>query len=217
MEFIYEADGALSDDLCDFIIEKYEKDPNKHPGYISYKTLDKKSPITVSHIKKTTDIDTGSTSCVKKEWDYIVKLIQNICVEHTHRYLINFVNDNIDKISSDHTEFINGIGSRIVFDYISNPQIQKYEKGGYFKWHDDQVEPRILSFIIYLNTLDDGDGGETEFFCGKIIKPKRGKIVIFPATWNYFHRGKEILNGSKYIVSIFGGYKNIKSNNTYEI
>lgn len=207
MEFIYEADGALSDDLCDFIIKKYEKDPNKNPGYVFSKTPDKKTSAIASHIKKTTDVHTGSTSCLKKEWEYIVKLIQNICVEHTQKYLVNFINDNIDKISSDRAEFINGIGSRIAIEHFSLPLIQKYEKGGYFKWHDDQGEYRFLTFIIYLNTLDDGDGGETEFFCGKTIKPKRGKIIIFPATWTYFHRGKEILNGSKYIVSLFGGHK----------
>ena len=49
----------------------------------------------------------------------------------------------------------------------------------------------------YLNTVDEG--GETEFFDGGIIKPSKGTLVLFPATWDNVHRGKMPISSDKYI------------------
>jgi hypothetical protein len=43
----------------------------------------------------------------------------------------------------------------------------------------------------------------TEFLNGKKIKPEPGKIVFFPTTWTYAHRGQPIEKGNKYIVTGF--------------
>jgi hypothetical protein len=52
-----------------------------------------------------------------------------------------------------------------------------------------------------LNDVEEDSGGTTEFSCGKIIQPKAGKIVFFPCTWTYFHRGKTLEKGIKYIAT----------------
>jgi hypothetical protein len=46
---------------------------------------------------------------------------------------------------------------------------------------------------------DDYEGGETEFGCGITIKPTAGKTLIFPSSWLFPHRGKEVISGTKYI------------------
>ena len=75
----------------------------------------------------------------------------------------------------------------------------------HYDWHHDDSNHviRKLTCIWYLNTLDEDSGGCTEFQCGKKIKPEEGKLLIFPATWNYLHRGQKLLKGEKFIINTF--------------
>ena len=56
---------------------------------------------------------------------------------------------------------------------------------------------RFLVCFLYLN--DVKDGGYTEFIDGTKIQPKTGRILIFPATWTYIHRGYPPETETKYI------------------
>ena len=58
----------------------------------------------------------------------------------------------------------------------------------------------IILISIYLN--DVKEGGETEFLhFSKRVKPKTGRIVIWPAGFPYVHRGNPPLSGEKYILT----------------
>ena len=76
---------------------------------------------------------------------------------------------------------------------------------GYHVWHIEHGkgfsnEPRAFVFSIYLNDVEDG--GETEFLhFSKRVKPKTGRIVIWPAGFPYVHRGNSPLSGEKYILT----------------
>jgi hypothetical protein len=84
-------------------------------------------------------------------------------------------------------------------------KIQKTEVGGgYHSWHTENtsldMSARLLTFTLYLN--DIGDGGETEFlYYPKRIKPKTGKLVMWPAGFTHTHRGNPPLDGTKYILT----------------
>ena len=91
-------------------------------------------------------------------------------------------------------------------DYFSDTgyQVKMYEPDGFYSWHDDyMIDPssgvRILTYIWYLN--DDFDEGETEFYDGTIIKPKTGRMLFFPATWLYVHRGRTVKSNKKFIAT----------------
>ena len=61
--------------------------------------------------------------------------------------------------------------------------------------------------MTYLN--DVKKNGETEFFYQKLkIKPKKGLTLIWPATWEYTHRGNICKEQEKYIVTGWYSYKN---------
>lgn len=80
-------------------------------------------------------------------------------------------------------------------------QVQRTDPSGGYIWHNDSHVytdryERVYTYIWYLNTVDGG--GETEFADRK-IKPEVGKLVLFPATWNYIHRGLPPKEGLKYI------------------
>jgi hypothetical protein len=76
---------------------------------------------------------------------------------------------------------------------------------GYHVWHIEHGkgfdnEARAFVFSIYLNDVEDG--GETEFLhFSKRVKPKTGRIVIWPAGFPYVHRGNPPLSGEKYILT----------------
>jgi len=76
---------------------------------------------------------------------------------------------------------------------------------GYHVWHIEHGkgfsnEARAFVFSIYLNDVEEG--GETEFLhFSKRVKPKTGRIVIWPAGFPYIHRGNSPLLGEKYILT----------------
>lgn len=79
--------------------------------------------------------------------------------------------------------------------------------GGYHIWHGEQGNgphaERVLVYMLYLNTLAEGDGGETEFlYQRKRIRPKQNTMLIWPAAFTHAHRGNTVLGSqSKYIVT----------------
>jgi hypothetical protein len=90
--------------------------------------------------------------------------------------------------------------------HYTNLKIQKtLPTEGYHVWHVEHnkgfhIEPRAFVFSIYLNDVEEG--GETEFLhFSKRVKPKTGRIVIWPASFPYVHRGNPPLSGEKYIIT----------------
>ncbi len=90
--------------------------------------------------------------------------------------------------------------------FFTNLKIQKtLPTEGYHVWHIEhsrgfENEPRAFVFAVYLN--DVKKGGETEFLnFAKRVKPKQGRIVIWPAGFPYVHRGNPPLSGEKYLLT----------------
>lgn len=102
--------------------------------------------------------------------------------------------------------YIKEIGAEVFSSEYRYTQlkIQKTEPGeGYHLWHVEHsfVSPeRAFAWIIYLNDINDG--GETEFLHQKTrVSPKKGRIVIWPASFPYVHRGNPPLKDTKYILT----------------
>ena len=90
--------------------------------------------------------------------------------------------------------------------YFTSLKIQKtLPTEGYHVWHIEygrgyDNEPRAFTWSIYLNDVEEG--GETEFLYQSMrVKPKAGRIVIWPASFPYVHRGNSPLSGKKYIIT----------------
>lgn len=84
-------------------------------------------------------------------------------------------------------------------------KIQKTVKGGgYHVWHFEsgsfEVAPRVLTYIVYLNDVEEG--GETEFlYQSKRVKPKQGTMVLWPGSFTHAHRGNPPLTNEKYVLT----------------
>ena len=90
--------------------------------------------------------------------------------------------------------------------YYTQQKIQKtLPTEGFHNWHIEHAEgfeheSRAFVFSVYLNNVKEG--GETEFLhFSKRVKPKTGRIVIWPAGMPYIHRGNPPLSGEKYILT----------------
>lgn len=88
-------------------------------------------------------------------------------------------------------------------------RIKRYENNGEdrFDTHVDVTDyesaRRFLSFFWYLNEVDEG--GET-IFNELTIKPKMGRMVVFPPLWMFPHRGNKPISGNKYLLSTYLHY-----------
>ena len=182
--YIFEVENTVSGELCDEIIKKFESDHRKEQGRMS-RGVD-------TTVKKSTDIRSGQYN----DW-FPIGQVAGVEVAKAMKQYLNHLNKtglNINNIVDDVLE-----NSRIGF-----PNIQKTEQGGYYKWHiDETTKNRLITYIIYLNDVEEGCGGTTDFSCGKSVIPKRGKLLLFPATWNYIHTGKTLKKGVKYIATGF--------------
>lgn len=79
--------------------------------------------------------------------------------------------------------------------------------GGYHLWHGEQGNfenaNRVLTYILYLNTLDHSSAGETEFlYIQRRVRPVENTLVLWPAAFTHAHRGNTVFNQtSKYIIT----------------
>ena len=82
----------------------------------------------------------------------------------------------------------------------------RYKEGYFYKLHVDKgssgnkdQNDRILSCIAILN--DDYNGGELAFFNRqKVLKLKKGSIVVFPSNFVFPHEVLPIISGTRYSI-----------------
>jgi hypothetical protein len=185
MEYIYEAHDIVPKELCKQIIEKFENDPDKVCGQVGVG-----EKVVNENLKKTMDLHIVN----KPEWEIIYDQLERILAAGIYRYFDYLFHGPFAEVDC----FIRRTFSEVDMTRL---QIQRYKVGDFFKWHVDSISgvDRVFAFIIYLNEND----GCTEFLNGKKVKPEPGKIVFFPTTWTYPHRGQEIKVGTKYIITGF--------------
>ena len=185
MDFVYEIPNNISSEKCKEIIERFEKEPGTRPGVVAGGYIPK--------IKQSLDINISDPLAIKNNWKDIDEYLCNQLRQGMLMYE-DYLN-NMYKSKGVYP--ILKMNFKNSFD--TGYQIQKTVKGGYYEWHHDgyQQQGRVLTFLWYLNSLDPmGDGGCTEFECGRRVFPEEGKLILFPATWTYPHRG-EPLNTDK--------------------
>ena len=170
--FIYIKKDTLPKSFCSNVIEKFEQDDRKKQGVVG-------SGINLD-MKISCDLNISEYD----DWNTFDEVFYKSLNSELHEYS-DFVPD-IFKLWD-----INLDGNDTGY------QIQRTRPGDFYNWHHDSVGTRILTFIWYLN--DVKHNGYTEFLDGTKIQPETGKFVIFPATWNYMHRGVSPKDETKYI------------------
>lgn len=186
--FIWVKDGVISAKMCKSIIAKFNADERKSPGLTGAGYQPK--------AKRSTDLIISG----KEEWKEEDALFFDVLAKNHPTY-----QTHVDKAMNGESS-IQIFGTPDVKD--SGYQVQKTVPGEEYIWHHDSVTAdaytRVLTYIWYLN--DVPEGGETEFYDGTLIQPKRGRMVLFPATWTFMHRGRTPAS-DKYIVTGWMSHK----------
>lgn len=174
-------ENVLSDNICDYLIDCFENNQSNHE-VISNDRRPNFTQLNVTQLSKQFD-----------ELEKYHKQLIKIVIERKKSYY-SYINSNCFPESN-------------AFEYF---RIKRYlpNSNEVFDAHvdvtDHESARRFLSFMVYLNDVDDG--GET-VFDDLVIKPKKGKLVIFPPLWMFPHKGKEPLSGPKYILTTYLHYK----------
>ena len=77
---------------------------------------------------------------------------------------------------------------------------------------DHDTSRRFLAFFIYVN--DVGEGGETKFlnmykpgtYIPFTVTPNRGRLLMFPPLWPWYHAGLKPESGNKYLIHSYCHY-----------
>ena len=83
--------------------------------------------------------------------------------------------------------------------------IQKIKPSqGYHGWHCEnsgiEYGRRLLAVMLYLNDVEEG--GETEFlYQSRRVYPKKGSVILHPASFTHTHRGNPPLSSDKYVMN----------------
>lgn len=182
---IYKKRGSIPDILCDEIIKKFDNDADKHRDGIIFRGIDK------------TIKDTKDMLIPKKNNNW--RDIENFLYTELSRNLKIY----LKKLNFDNGYYLDPNKDSYLLT-IDDFMIQRYEKNiGKYEYHNDSLiqynRERVITFLWYLNDINDG--GETEFFGNYRIKPEKGKLIFFPASWCFPHCGLIPKSSDKYIIT----------------
>lgn len=196
--YFYINHNSISKELCKTIRDMFDSDENKYEG-ITHGGLNKNVKDTQDLVIPNTPNKTGFD-----KWAKIHKFLEKELAKNTKEY-VKFLDDLVIK---NHEKENTNSEYRTFGNVLSNESfmIQRYTKQkGRYIYHDDfrsdydNKKYRVITYLWYLNTVEEG--GETEFWGTHTIKPETGKLLLFPASWTFPHRGKMPLSHDKYIIT----------------
>ena len=172
-DYIYVERDALPKSFCNNVIEKFEQDDRKRQGQVGggvQLDIKRSSDLSISELDDWKSYDQAFFKSLNGGLKKYIRFLPEEYMKH--RALSELGND-------------------------TGYQIQRTQPNDYYIWHHDQTTTRLVTFIWYLNDIKDG--GYTEFIDGTRIQPEAGKLIIFPATWDFLHRGVSPKTETKYL------------------
>lgn len=186
--------NSISRELCGDIMKMFDEEGEKYLGV----TASGLNP----DIKDTMDfqmpLKTGKT-----KWSKVRELLEKELDINVKKY-VNNINNSICTVSVENSD--NKYSVFHNFLSVETMLVQKYTKNeGRYIYHNDfqcdfkKNKYRVITFLWYINDVEEG--GETEFWGEHKIKPEAGKLILFPASWTFPHRGKMPISSDKYIIT----------------
>jgi len=178
-DFIGVYESALSKEKCDFIVQEFERHMANNPSSIH------------NNKEQFSNQEMGRMDVAI----FAEKILPDLC---------NTVNKTLDECLYSYTEEFFSLKQVKARSEVVKLQ-RTPPRGGYHVWHCEAENRgsmnRVLTWMIYLNDIPDGEG-ETEFLWqGVRIKPKAGTCVIWPAQFTHPHRGNPVYSCDKYIAT----------------
>jgi|OM-RGC.v1.011236608 hypothetical protein len=186
--FIHTRKNALSKDVCESLIDIFEKRTELHNEGVFGSGGE---TVKDDSIKSSTDVTFNPSYLDDEDFgpifnENLIPTLQNGLNEYGNRFYLGM--DNVCEMEI--SAFFN---------------MQRYKPGGGYKiFHceraGNQFFPRTLAWMIYLNDVETG--GETEFFYQQLFeRAEIGKLVIWPSDFTHMHRGIVAPYETKYILT----------------
>lgn len=194
--YFYINQNSLSPEICNDIINYFEiEETGKYEGNTGGGLR--------KDIKDTLDFQIpAKNENSKPHWNKIRNLLEKELNNNVKKYIKN-INETLSINEENSNNKYKVFNEFVSFETL---QIQRYTKlKGRYIYHQDfsaewkEKKYRVITFLWYLNTV--AEGGETEFWATHRIKPEVGKLLFFPATWTYPHRGMMPISNDKYIIT----------------
>lgn len=179
-DLIHVFDDSLEPEICKELIFAYESSSDNQERF----DLDGKPNFTQYNLTK----NCKNTERLNEIHNYVISKV----LKHKRKYY-EFIDARCFPEKHNFEQF----------------RIKKYNNDGVDKFdtHVDVIDyessRRFLSFFWYLN--DVNEGGET-VFQDLVIKPKTGRMVVFPPLWMFPHRGNPPISNQKYLLSTYLHY-----------
>lgn len=173
-DFVRVYDEALPGAVCDDIVERFEADAERH------------FRRRMRNIRSFTELNIEEVP----EWRETLRSLEESAEEYYGRYRKESVG-----VFPVHREF-------------ESFRIKRYlpDEGDVFSRHADGYDAatamRYMVFFWYLNDVDEG--GETWFPALRMrVRPRRGRLLMFPPFWMFEHAGLKPVSGPKYILGSY--------------
>mgnify|MGYP003631471072 CR=1 FL=1 len=185
-KFVLEIPNFVPANVCASMIEKFEKDDNKVEGSFTYSVGDQ----LVTRKKNNTEL-----GMFEDMTQFFLDYTCNVYEAYSN-HLKNTFSEYGDP---QYPVYDRDITQKQIM--CTGFPVQRLGKGDTYDWHHDGdlTKPYFIQVIFYLNTLQENQGGCTEFIDGKRVRPETGKVLIYPCSWTFPHKGGEVLYGYKYI------------------
>jgi len=194
-KYIYTNKNSLSKEVCFDLIELFENEDRKYDG-VTHGGLQK-------NIKDTKDFIIPEN---ESKWYKYYQLLNSELSRNLKNYLNNLnQNPSFKNINQNTTNIYKHLEDTKISYSIFMMQRYIINEGRYVYHNDFSVDlknnkNRIITYLWYLNDVEEG--GETDFPDLNLkIKPEAGKLLLFPATWDFPHCGKMPISSNKYIVT----------------
>ena len=183
-------DDVIDKDSCDTLIGKFETYENQHEE-VYQEEGDKKIAFKQLQMVKF------------EEWESV----QQGMLELFQDYIVRYKMDCNIKAKQWPAEY--GYEAIRMKRYLNNDSDR-------FDPHvdvlDHNTSRRFLAFFIYVNDVDEG--GETKFlnlykpgtYIPVTVTPKRGRLLMFPPMWPWYHAGLKPESGNKYLIHSYCHY-----------
>lgn len=215
-DFIAVIDDVLPRDLCQQIIDTFEKSQHQMPGRTGGGVdVEKKRSVDI-YFSEVPEFRDQFTAVMQRTGEQMVKYMEKylfaligpigLTVKHPKTgQPVKLSHDNFDEVARPQLPNLLNYLFR-----IGRVNAQRYtaSEGGYPYWHSEvypeiqhnEALHRVLLFMFYLNDVEEG--GETDFYYqNRSIKPKAGRMVIAPGYFTHTHRGCMPVSNDKYILT----------------
>jgi prolyl 4-hydroxylase len=173
--------NAIPENMCKNIIYMFEMHPEEQ------------EQRDIGGIVRFTEVNINKSNI----WEPLAKNMLEICADYLTTYRKEF------KIVDEQFPKKYGLEQIRIKKYLPNDFDE-------FKMHVDADDvdssKRMVSYLFYLNDVEEG--GETTFGVNEDwrIKPKQGNLLMFPPLWTHPHRGRKPISGPKYILTTYINY-----------